>query len=333
MATKSSTSRIRGMRYRENHCLRIVRDVPPAPFGHFYPATIANTELNNDSEDGMPRTPCAVGGTLTVKSVIQCRKNHAQVLVVRAEGSEFGNGKDLIAKIYDEQLYVSESHRAFDNESDDEDDDGDDDEPAPTPALAAYSREAAAYKALNDKVKAEHDQKYARAMGRVPKYYGSWAVDATNNVSVAANPKLILLEYIKADSMEDFWIDDEDKRKNIMKQLIEAESDLSFYAGVQHDDLLPRNVLIQGDGDGDAGGFKVYIVDFDISRMGVQVGEKYQNPLYHWIRSASAWTAQGWPKEDLNCTLQWMWDTFGDNPDYYPATADTSNRFWLYPKK
>ncbi|KLJ06185.1 hypothetical protein EMPG_10389 [Blastomyces silverae] len=168
--------------------------------------------------------------TFEVAHGIRTGEGHsAQVLAVKILNASPSYPKALqgittaVAKLYD-PLY-------FDHTDDEAD-----------PFLLAkyhYSREAASYTRLSD------------FQGTViPAYYGSYSLElpVDESSSETRTVRLILIEYIPGSSMQELRPQDfsQLERKQIMKHVIDAESDI-YTRDVRLRDLHPRNVMVVQD--------------------------------------------------------------------------------------
>jgi hypothetical protein len=177
-----------------------------------------------------------------------------------------------------------------------------------------YSIEAAAYSELEG-----HN-----LQGKsVPKYYGSWTTNITHltaDGSVTREVRLILLEYIPGVCMID--IDPtslrQEEKENIMRKLIEADYDIRW-AGVRHEDLSPRNVIISSTTDYADYNMRLTIVDYASSIVSRIFWGKpplwcRHNPLFEWA-SPSLWATWGWmPFDDDEC-IRWSWSLWGNGEE------------------
>ncbi|EER36676.1 conserved hypothetical protein [Histoplasma capsulatum H143] len=217
---------------------------------------------------------------------------------------------NILAKIYD-PLY-------FDHEQDDAD-----------PFLCVdhnYSHETAAYRVLGE------------LQGTIiPKFFGSFSLELFLNRTTSCFVRLILIEIIPGDSMQDLdptrFLQAE--RQAIMKELIDAESRLYTY-DVQHRDLFPRNVLILGRPGLESR--PIVIVDFGTSVVGRSrfpgIPEEEQrylpgtpiSPLLRWHeargnrQSFQAWIDWDWQP--------WLEDLYGSDR---ASVTELMKSVWLPP--
>jgi serine/threonine protein kinase len=189
-----------------------------------------------------------------------------------------------------------------------------------------YAIESAAYTEL------EHSTVLG---GIAPDYFGSWTMDLTTHIGdelVTRVVRMILMEYVTGVRMLD--LDPEnlarEERENIMRRLIEGDYDLK-YAGVRHDDVSPRNVIISATTALSNPDLRLTLVDYGCSivyhiRYGAPALPQYNNPLFHWT-SASLWSSWGWlPLEDEE-RVAWMWNIWGEGREgkYVKVERDPEN--------
>lgn len=147
-----------------------------------------------------------------------------------------------------------------------------------------YSREAAAYENIPQQFQGDI----------VPRYHGSWSfslsVDAEAGTSIQQRPvRMILMEHIPGESMlqsilraipnktpgeTQFDLDSidysllppEKERLEVLARILDAEITLWWYAGVEHKDVSPRNIMVTRTADGASLG-RVVLVDFNLSHV------------------------------------------------------------------
>ncbi|KAJ4336706.1 hypothetical protein N0V95_008544 [Ascochyta clinopodiicola] len=211
------------------------RHLPPVPFGGYY------SKCECPNQDDLQRTsqfdwcvahPPAEGTTLldhahtfTIQSVIRTGENCGAQIVLTNSG--------LVAKIYDPLFYSFQNQEVLDFNVD-----------VATAADSEYSIEAAAYSELQQ----------TSAEGSItPQYHGSWTIDITSDVQgehINREVRLILVEYVPGVRMIDIDPDrlTSEVREYVMIRVIEADYDLR-HAGVRHDDLSPRNIILSEEPD------------------------------------------------------------------------------------
>ncbi|KAH6854541.1 hypothetical protein B0I37DRAFT_362282 [Chaetomium sp. MPI-CAGE-AT-0009] len=140
-----------------------------------------------------------------------------------------------------------------------------------------YSREAAAYEAIP-----------ARFQGSiVPLYFGSWTFPVPAGVHGERRwVRMVLMEDVPGECMLDTilrarggtrsnpvpftysynysLLPPEEERLDILARIVEAESELHWFAGVEHRDVEPRNVIISRSGPSNAVS-RITLIDFNAS--------------------------------------------------------------------
>ena len=185
-----------------------------------------------------------------------------------------------------------------------------------------YARETSAYQYLNNEG------------SETPFYYGSFSCNfPMSNGSRAV--RLILIEYVKGVCMDtlDPASLSQIARQNIMESVVRAESYL-FARRFNHDDVFPRNVIIQSkttQGFEDRG-LRVKLIDFSTSKFGWEIRKPEMHaaisPIMRWHKNGSRnepFLLTGW--------IDWDWQTwlercFKDDPNFLPIT-DEQKRPWL----
>ncbi len=203
-----------------------------------------------------------------------------------------------------------------------------------------YSIEAWAYRTIQPAI---------GGMGFAPAYYGSWTFPVGERWV-----RMILLELVQGECMLDIIrraendngravdytrLPSEDFRIRVLKSIREAHLFIWWHAGVRHDDLEARNVMVKPDGNALIIDFNnVYIYDFTpMYDMHPRTREQNPRPLppslverlwpfprgyradYPWIH----WIPQRWI-EDPTLAAEWLAETYRDDPRFMPPSA-----FWL----
>jgi hypothetical protein len=322
--------------YRKGVKITAMQHEPPEPFGMWY-----STERRPSPEgwekmsqlDYCISCPPLEGATepsicksLTITSTIRTgRHQGAQIVVV---------DHTMVAKIYD-PLYYS-----FYNDCGTKDDvvwDADSD----------YTCEAACFRKL---------QESAEARAVIPAYYGTWTMNVKTPVKVSRYKKLlytrpvrfILMERLRGDCMDD--IDPFDMRKRvrsmILKKVIVAET-LLWDAGVNHQDLSPRNIMISGASYDDPNipisdiKLEVKIFDFNVASVlthpqYVQYykGEKprkkkwpskLRSPIIRYHGHMMEFSTVGWCSNKDDEPEKWLWNEFSNDNRYIPVIWDPNN--------
>lgn len=186
-----------------------------------------------------------------------------------------------------------------------------------------YIVEANAYSALLS----------AKVQGRImPAYHGSWTFTVPldkDGQQYMREIRMILVEHICGTQMS--HIDPDDltaiSKENIMRKVIEAETDLRI-AGLEHHDFEPRNIVIASSTQRNSSemdetevaalehpNLRICIIDFAMSCVynlsGQQpVGTDFHSPLFRWA-GATIWCEYGWlpPREEA---ADWMWSIWGN---------------------
>lgn len=166
----------------------------------------------------------------------------------------------------------------------------------------------------------------------MPEYHGSWSTEVATNVNGQQHlreVRMILLEHIVGTRMMDINPDElkREEKENIMSKMIEADTDLRL-AGLQHDDLEPRNVMLSipsqlessksdvlDNASFDDPGLRVCIVDYGRSCVARLVGKKLPepgrfNPLFRWA-GTDIYSQYGW-LPPFKEAMDWMWEKWGD---------------------
>ena len=172
-----------------------------------------------------------------------------------------------------------------------------------------YTIEVEAYSKL-------HESSFAGEI--MSKYYESWLLDVPiyhNCRYHRRTVRMILLKHVQGTPMNTIDPESlsEEERENIMFRLIEAHSDLLF-AGLRHDDLEPRNVIISTKDPTTTGSeLRVRIVDLARSNVLDLWLWDESNPSFEWWIQSS-WSELGWlPQREEASEWMWrMWGMWGD---------------------
>jgi serine/threonine protein kinase len=219
-----------------------------------------------------------------------------------------------VAKIYDPVFYPFEDRELPDTRVD-----------VAAVADSEYSIEAAAYSELEG----------SPVQGSImPEYYGSWTLNVITviqNEQITRQVRMILIEYVPGVRMLDINPEDltPEAREYIMTKVIEADYDLRR-AGVRHDDLSPRNIVLSETPDSIEPELRVTLVDFGCStvfalRYGRPLRWGLCNPLFTWS-SASAWSTWGWLPPCTEDEIAKRWKVWGSGRDgKYAAVERDAN--------
>ncbi|KAH7324519.1 hypothetical protein B0I35DRAFT_388341 [Stachybotrys elegans] len=237
MEKRETSSNVPDFPYHPERRLTIRTHVPPEPFGpgHYkedaprpmVPAPKYKTNLEWCLQNPPVETPPPedlIVYTLCIVGEVACKPGRkVQLVSCYIEGA-----KDnlYIAKIYD-ALYCESGGEDITWWSD-----------------LRYAREASAYQDLGD---ADLDGKYT------PKYFGSWTFDlpAPQQRNPTRPVRMIIIEYIPGPSICEILDGDlasripREGRLGVMAEIAEMWVQLKK-AGVQHDDMAPRNVMLRG---------------------------------------------------------------------------------------
>jgi hypothetical protein len=324
--------------YRKGFVINAVRHEPPEPFGFHYDIEHSpeQPEWKNLSQidyclsrpPPAGRTDPTVSKCLTITSTIRTgRQQGAQIVVV---------DRTMVAKIYDPLYYFALDEWGY---KDDIVRDSDRD----------YCSEAAVFEQL---------QSSTQALAVTPAYYGAWTMEVETPVKRARHKlvkrvrpvRLVLMERIYGDCMSNVDADDlrEEIRSAILKKVIIAET-IIWDAGVDHQDVCPRNVMILGDDNDDpdvptsAINVEVKIIDFNVAEV---LNNLLNNPRRHlppldlrkkeWplkllspivtrYGQMMEFSTQGWCSNEDKEPEKWLWQYFHNDDRYIPVVWDPSN--------
>jgi serine/threonine protein kinase len=293
------------------------RHQPPAPFGGRYSRLSSPNPdelLHSNQVEWCRSHPPLPGEThsedtrrIVIKDALRNGTDCGAQVLITEDGQ--------VAKVYDPLYYAFATSDRPDRKRD-----------VTTHADSEYSIESAAYSEL---------QHSAMQGGIMPNYYGSWTLDLTIDMDgqeVAREVRMIIIEHVPGVQMLQLDPDDlsERERENIMRKVIEADYDLRE-AGVLHEDVSPRNIMISQASSFSDPDLRVTFVDYGSSTVyricydGPTLPE-YQNPLFEWT-AASMWSSWGWlPLEDEE-RVRWMWNIWGDGNEgrYVKVNRDPDN--------
>lgn len=303
------------------------RHQPPPPFGGNYSSRSRpnQDDLRDVSQlEWCITNPPAAGSTIineaytfTIISTIRTGSDCGAQLVRTNDG--------LVAKIYDPLFYSFRNRMcsrfrvdvAFDADSD-------------------YAREAAAYQALQGTF--AEDNITAR-------YHKSWTIDIVTNLKgkdVIRAVRLILVEYVPGTPMADIDPDSltAEEKERIMFKVIEADYDLRR-AGVKHEDIAPRNIILSDRPDTTDTHLRVIFVDLGHStvfkiRFGRPALWEMLNPLFEWS-SPSEWTSMGWVPDNGEEGVNKRWELWGEGRDGKYTRVERDSGDWsgrpIYPNE
>ncbi|OIW25328.1 hypothetical protein CONLIGDRAFT_691254 [Coniochaeta ligniaria NRRL 30616] len=321
--------------YEPGAKLRILRHIPPKPFGGRYPLrdggrlpVSLNMLRQTTVVDLCIANPPLEGTTLPEQS------RELEVIELAAEDA-FGaqlfvcslddGPETYVAKIYDPMYYEFR-------------DPGADDLPRDVTYTADgdYSREAAAY---------EHIEATQRFCGtQVPKYCGSWTFDLPISLptgTVTRPVRMILMEHIHGTTMLDFnfYNMSETKRLDVIARVIETHCRL-LHVGLAHKEASQRNVMIVDSMEEQDMVERVCLIDFHSSMVygiyeevdqGRQLPELPPSPVDFWWDSGISmfgnWFAD-W--DDIEeAWHHWLTERYGNSVEFGPSiwAADGQLRF------
>ena len=262
-------------------------------------------------------------------------KRGAQLVIVN---------NDIVAKIYDPLYYDDSDEFGFETDVVDK-------------ACSDYRTEAAAYQEL---------QKSPAAQEVIPAFYGTWVIhvdtlkrEGDQVWKYTRQVPLMLIEYVRGDTMIDInpLVLSEALRTSLMKKVMEIES-IIFYAGVNHSDIHPRNVIIAGPPSHKSHDTPdelfVKVIDFNTSEIRrhpgyhlAEIQEKIQegmdawfpklpSPFMRFYRSLDDFACRGWcpnddPELDDHVSSLWLWKQIKDDERYIPVIWDPTDP-WTRPK-
>lgn len=224
-----------------------------------------------------------------------------------------------------------------------------------------YGCEAAAYQNIPSRFQGDI----------VPRYHGSWTFSlpvGSGSGSVRLRPvRMILIEHIEGQSMRQMilgamrdmpdssgrrtdysLLPPEEQRLEVLGRLIEAEMTIWWYAGVRHNDVSPRNVMVSTETPGAP--LRVVLIDFNLAhvlklseegqrslaRLRWQPGTLPPSPIQcYWPgpftceSSFGGWVPESWcvNRDDSNGensgndrALDWLVSRFKDSPNYRPLS-------------
>ncbi|KAK4149469.1 hypothetical protein C8A00DRAFT_46926 [Chaetomidium leptoderma] len=188
----------------------------------------------------------------------------------------------------------------------------------------------------------------------VPEYFGAWTFPvSTDQPGHPRWVRMLLLQFVqgetvfdkilkatKNDTVQYSLLPDENLRLQVLKNTFEAEIRIWWDAEVRHQDLEPRNVIVQADGN-------VVIIDFNDALVyrfcGYSEHPKNSDPLFrspiehYWPfipgRDTFAyseeqggpwgnWIPEGWV-ENKESAAEWLLKTWGNPPpDTYKPLSD-----------
>jgi len=326
--------------YRRGFSFTALQHGPPGPFGVGYctekPPQLTGWDklsqvaycLSRPPLEG--RTDSTTRRSLTITSTIRTGQHSgAQIVVVD------GN---MVAKIYDPLYYPALNECGYP-------------EDVVVDADGDYCREAAAYAQL---------QKSPDVAAIVPHFYGAWTMDVETPVKQPLHKRVkhvravrfILMERIIGDCMVHIDAYDlrEHVRSEILKQALAAEA-LLFAAGVDHQDICPRNIIVVGsdydDPDIPIHGMKVSvkIIDFNIAGvityppysrrtyLGSSISRrdgwpnKLPSPIYFRYGHMIDFSAEGWCSNDDDEPEKWLWEHFRNDDCYIPVVWSPQHPF------
>jgi hypothetical protein len=324
--------------YRKGFVITAIRHEPPEPFGFHYdtkhPPEYPDWRKLSQIDYCLSRPPSAgrtdpeVQKCLTITSTIRTgRHRGAQVVVV---------DRTMVAKIYD-PLYYSALNDCGTQNNIVRDADRD------------YRCEAAAFEQL---------QSSSGALSVTPAYYGTWTMDVETPVQRSHGRmekrirpvRFILMERIHGWCMLnlDPYDLEEEIRSVILKKAIVAES-LIWDAGINHQDVCPRNIMILGSNYDDPDilipdiEVEVKIFDFNIAEVFTHPRYKPNpylrppelrkrdwpmrllSPIVRHFGQMMEFSTRGWCSNKDGEPEKWLWQHFHNDDRYAPVVWDPNN--------
>ncbi|KAF2279868.1 uncharacterized protein EI97DRAFT_360365, partial [Westerdykella ornata] len=314
--------------YVEGRTFTALRHTPPAPFGREYdtplPPVQQNQEQLTQTEYCLLHRPLPgtthYEDTLELEICLELRTGSdcgAQVVVVNS---------NMVAKIFDPLYY-----RDLRNEGYLED--------VVSLADGDYSRETAAYAEV---------QESPQARQHTPKYYGSWTITVETPLGPIGGQhtqtrfrevRLILIEYLKGKKMANIKprVLTSKLRRHMLVRVLEAAM-LLDNAGVSHNDIHPRNILVIGN-DWAKLDFFIKFIDFNIAsvqrldmyrnysyrttcKMRARFPNKMFSPITYFWGGLGGFIAAGWLNHDGDEANEWLWKRFHKDKRYFPLVRD-----------
>lgn len=302
---------------------------PPLP-GPGTPAG-SDTECESSSGSGAESVPSS-SSTLRLLRILKPISVHDNQA---AQITLCGSSGDMVAKFHD-PLYAATPSRENDIYAD----------PFRT-ADHNYAHETAAYEALT-----QFAARHPHISRFFPRYYGSYTCEiSTPLAGKTRTVRLILMEYIEGTCLSE--VDPtqlpplpQDVRKSIMANIVNAESALSA-CGLNHRDLLPRNIILRGYLGGRAGlsaavttgelkrSSDMSVVILDFGRSDILHGKRRADdqgrpvsPILRWDRRTEIhtdWQLLGWVDWDWQAWLEQQWK---NSTTYAPITEEL-RKTWL----
>ncbi|KAH9878094.1 hypothetical protein J1614_003311 [Plenodomus biglobosus] len=312
--------------------IQAMKHVPAEPFGYGYDTQYP--QINENWEDLSQAALCTMRVPLGGHTIPN-EKNVLTITAILRTGVDQGAqlvivNQTLVAKIYDPLFYEyineynAKEHVVINADGD-------------------YTREAAAYKWLQNSTTAKH---------LTPAFHGTW-VTTIETCSYHCGEfrtdrrqvPLILIDLVNGKVMSriDAYAVDARIRTQIMKKVLTADA-LLVAAGLEHDDYCPRNIIItnlHGTGANDeAEGLGVKVIDFNIATIMRHpqasrrdylgfVDElektwhpKILSPIIRWYGHMAEFSVPGWCSNERDGSEQWLWEQFHDDERFIPVVWD-----------
>jgi hypothetical protein len=306
--------------YVEGYQLTISPHDPPEPFDDMYQTAEDQNLEGMGNSLGEPRSGVP-SQTMTITSIIRTGDESGPQIVVL--------NQTHVAKIYDWQCYRHRDEDGFVRE-------------VRRDAIGSWSREVAAYKLMPTAVK-----------DLVPRYDNSYSTKVTSMKDGERTVPLILIETVQGTCMRDLnpLILLKRARSDILKKVLAAEARL-YSAGVDYNDLHPRNVMVQHDSSiykkTPQGSIEkpvpvsVKIVDFanaslvrhpkytdkelwDQIFLADNMDTKLANPFVLRYGKMSVFAEEGWCLDKEDEADKWLWRHFGEKKEYKSVHWDKSD--------
>ena len=176
----------------------------------------------------------------------------------------------------------------------------------------------------------------------IPEYHGSWTIQVDTSigklcrgVTQARSVQLVLMEYIHGKCMQS--VDPRSLTRKvrtcIVKEILRADAILA-HAGVEHNDMYPRNIMIVGS-DYLTPQLDIKILDFGISNVlrlqktdtADKIAEvlrhrypgKIRSPIDKWSRSMLVFSKWVGRRHSSKEGEKWLWKHFHKDKLYMPV--------------
>jgi hypothetical protein len=272
---------------------------PPEPIGRDYDTTLPE-DFNVDQRLQTPHGQICYRYQARPGRNLSSDPTRLKITAVIRSGADTGAqvvvvNDSMVAKIYDPLFYDPEKCMMD----------------AVYAADVEYSCEAAAY---------THLQRYPDLADILPTYCGSYTTQMTTTTTIEGRSityeypvHMILVEYIRGRCMRGARkLVPTLARYAIFKQCMDADVRLR-HAGVKHDDVSPRNILLVRT-DFETPNVKVKIIDFDRSTIFYLPRYEHKNVATSLEESARKWD----PLKKLPSPLYYWWRRMNEFVGWFP---------------